>query len=290
MKSIYKFGLMITIVLSISFNSSIAQIKNLKTKTVKVYGNCSMCKKNIETAAYQKRISSAVWDKENKTAVLNFDSTKTTEDAILKNIALAGYDNQNFIAPDNAFNKLDECCKYERIQKKMKSFEIYSEADSTKNGIYNQPVMTESKKEVTQLKTIFENYFAIKDALVKTDGNTATSKAKELFTAINSVKMDKLTTEEHTVWMKVMKNLSFDAEHIANTKNVSLQRDHFITLSKNIYELIKVSKSETPTYYLFCPMANGGKGANWLSKENVVKNPFYGSQMLTCGKVVETIK
>jgi hypothetical protein len=37
-------------------------------------------------------------------------------------------------------------------------------------------------------------------------------------------------------------------------------------------------------------MANYGKGANWLSKENAVKNPYYGSQMLTCGKVVETIK
>jgi hypothetical protein len=30
--------------------------------------------------------------------------------------------------------------------------------------------------------------------------------------------------------------------------------------------------------------------ANWLSKENAVKNPYYGSQMLTCGKTVETIK
>jgi hypothetical protein len=61
-------------------------------------------------------------------------------------------------------------------------------------------------------------------------------------------------------------------------------------LSENMYALIKVSKTETPTYYQFCPMANDGKGANWLSKENAVKNPYYGSQMLTCGKVVETIK
>ena len=66
--------------------------------------------------------------------------------------------------------------------------------------------------------------------------------------------------------------------------------ENFDTLSKNIYELIKVSKQETPTYYQFCPMANNGKGANWLSKENVVKNPYYGSMMLSCGKVTETIR
>ena len=126
--------------------------------------------------------------------------------------------------------------------------------------------------------------------MVKTDGNTSSTKAKELLTAINAVKMDKLTTEEHTVWMKVMKDLAFDAEHIADTKDASHQRDHFISLSKNMYALIKVSKTETPTYYQFCPMANDGKGANWLSKENAVKNPYYGSQMLSCGKTVETIK
>ena len=41
---------------------------------------------------------------------------------------------------------------------------------------------------------------------------------------------------------------------------------------------------------MHCPMANNGKGADWLSKENEVKNPYYGSMMLGCGKVTETIK
>ena len=86
-----------------------------------------------------------------------------------------------------------------------------------------------------------------------------------------------------------MKDLKFDTEHIEETKVVGHQRDHFNTLSDNMYQLLKVSKQETPTFYQHCPMANNGKGANWLSKENAVKNPYYGSQMLTCGKTVETI-
>lgn len=162
--------------------------------------------------------------------------------------------------------------------------------DSTKMDMYDHTAMTETKQEVPQLKAIFQNYFAIKDALIKTDGNTASIKAKDLLTAINAVKMEKLATEEHTIWMKVMKELAFDAEHIADTKEASHQRDHFTTLSKNMYDLIKVSKQETPTYYQHCPMYNDGKGADWLSKENAVKNPYYGSQMLSCGKTVETIK
>jgi hypothetical protein len=37
-----------------------------------------------------------------------------------------------------------------------------------------------------------------------------------------------------------------------------------------------------PVYVQFCPMANDGEGANWLSK--MLKESFYGSKMLTCGK------
>ncbi len=156
--------------------------------------------------------------------------------------------------------------------------------------MHNQENVNETKQEIHQLKAVFDSYFALKDALVKSDGNLASSKAKELLTAINTVEMSKLTNDEHSVWMKVMKDLSFDTENIEATKDVGHQRDRFMSLSKNMYELTKVSKSETPVYYQHCPMANEGKGANWLSKDNAIKNPYYGSQMMTCGKTVETIK
>jgi predicted SnoaL-like aldol condensation-catalyzing enzyme len=71
---------------------------------------------------------------------------------------------------------------------------------------------------------------------------------------------------------------------------VAAQRDAFSNLSTNMVAFIKVTKASTPVYLQHCPMANDGKGADWLSKENVVKNPYYGSMMLGCGKVTETIK
>jgi Cu(I)/Ag(I) efflux system membrane fusion protein len=36
-------------------------------------------------------------------------------------------------------------------------------------------------------------------------------------------------------------------------------------------------------------MANDNEGADWLSKEEQVQNPYFGDQMLTCGTVQETI-
>lgn len=279
----------------ISFTSCKAQIKNAKTESVKIFGNCGMCESTIEKAGNKKKIAKVDWNKDTKMATISYDSTKTNQDEILKRIALSGYDNEKFLAPNDVYAKLPECCQYERKAQTIAKVETPI-TDTPKTEIkedhsaHNQTTITETKQEVPQLKVVFENYFAVKDALVKTDGNTASTKAKELLTAINAVKMEKLTAEEHTVWMKVMNDLKTTVINISNQKDIEKQRHFFISLSNNMYDLIKVSKQETPTYFQHCPMANDGKGAYWLSKENAVKNPYYGKQMLTCGKVIETIK
>jgi copper chaperone CopZ len=289
MKSII---LMASVVL-LSTTACQSQINNAKTETVKVYGNCGMCESTIEKAANKKKISKADWNVDTKMAAITYDSKKTTLDAVLKNIALAGYDNQSFLAPDAAYNKLPGCCKYDREKKQMAVVTTPAK-DTTKpmenHGNHQHGGITNAAQETNQLMAVFNSYFSLKDALVKTDGNTASAKAKDLEAAINAVKMDKLPMTVHTVWMKVLNDLKEDAEHINGTKDISHQRDHFMSLSKNMYELIKVAKPDETVYYQFCPMANDGKGANWLSKESGVKNPYYGSQMLTCGKTVETIK
>jgi hypothetical protein len=142
----------------------------------------------------------------------------------------------------------------------------------------------------TSIDKVLNAYIQLKDALVKSDEAVAANTAKTLLATIQEVNMSELNTETHTQWMKVVIDLKEDAEHISDTKEITHQRDHFMSLSKNLYAVIKVSKSETPIYYQFCPMANKGKGANWLSLDNKIKNPYYGNQMLTCGKVVETIQ
>ncbi|HEX5624665.1 MAG TPA: hypothetical protein VFX48_01505, partial [Saprospiraceae bacterium] len=49
-----------------------AQIKNLATATVEVNGNCEMCQKKIQTAAFKKGVSSASWDMETHMAVIQY--------------------------------------------------------------------------------------------------------------------------------------------------------------------------------------------------------------------------
>lgn len=272
---------LVAILFLLSSVSCSTQIKNAKTEKTKIYGNCEMCEHTIEEAGHKNQVSHVDWNKDSKIALITYDSTKTSHEEILRNIALSGYDSEAFLAPASAYKKLPECCQYKRpgMAEEKQDDKTPPKAESTP-----------SKGHGNQVATILENYFELKDALVKSDAEEAATTAKKLLDVVNSVKMEKLSPQEHEVWMEVVNALATDAGHISGTKDLAHQRDHFTSLSKNMYSLAKSSKSEETIFYQNCPMFNDGKGANWLSRESEVKNPYYGSQMLTCGKTVETIK
>ncbi|CAM2806049.1 Copper chaperone CopZ [Flavobacterium frigoris] len=104
------------IALLLSVTAVTAQIKNTKTETVKIYGNCGMCESKIEKAGTQKNITSVDWDKDSKMATLTYDSLKTTREEILKRIAAVGYDSEKFHATEAAYNALPGCCQYDRAE------------------------------------------------------------------------------------------------------------------------------------------------------------------------------
>ncbi len=303
MKTTYQWIACIAILLFVTPLTTNAQLKNSKTESLKVSGNCGMCKKTIETAANDKNISLAEWNKDTEVLTLTYDSVKTNSDAVLKKLAYAGYDNEKYLAPDEAYENLPGCCQYERSQK-AEALAVNSSNEGMKAEMkqemkhdMHQDMKHDMKEEKTKdkeksetLEPVFKSYFLLKDALTQDDGVTGAAEAKNLFKAIDAVDMSGLSSEEHTVWMKLVKKLSYDAEHIKGVTDTEHQREHFVTLSSNMFELMKVSKSDVAVYYQHCPMANEGKGANWLSLEEKINNPYMGKKMPTCGKTVETIK
>ena len=77
-----------------------------------------------------------------------------------------------------------------------------------------------------------------------------------------------------------------DATHISESKDIKHQREHFAPFSDNMIALAKTVKLSTaPVYQQYCPM----KKASWLSNQQGIKNPYYGSAMLTCGSVKATL-
>ncbi len=85
--------------------------------SIKVSGNCGMCKKHIEKAAKDAGATNATWDKVSKLLSVTFDAGKTNTDKIETAIAGAGYDTEHKVASAEAYKKLDECCQYDRKKK-----------------------------------------------------------------------------------------------------------------------------------------------------------------------------
>ena len=147
-------------------------------------------------------------------------------------------------------------------------------------------VNAQDKAAATAVNNVLTTYLDVKNALTADNKTEAKSKAADLLTAINNVPMNKLTPEQHKLWMIYSEKLQFDSRHISESDAIDHQREHFASLSKNLYEVVKGLKLNTTTVYAqYCPM----KKAAWLSETNAVKNPYYGKQMLTCGKTTETL-
>ena len=97
---------------------SIAQATK-KTETIKVYGNCDMCKEKIEGSLKKKDgIISKRWDSKTLMLSVTYDDSKINIKQIGQKMADVGYDNEHATAKDETYNKLHHCCQYERPKKK----------------------------------------------------------------------------------------------------------------------------------------------------------------------------
>ena len=105
MKTNYLLFVMI-LFFSISFSQT-------KSQMIFVDGVCGMCEKRIESNCLAtKGIKMADWNKENRMLKVIFNEKKISLDEIHKKVASIGHDTKLETASDEAYNKLDMCCKY----------------------------------------------------------------------------------------------------------------------------------------------------------------------------------
>ena len=141
--------------------------------------------------------------------------------------------------------------------------------------VITTPFISFSQDKPASISSLLAKYYDIKNALVSSDAASAAKSANEFVLVAKSIDAKSL-----------QEKLLTDANSIANNKDIAKQRTAFQTLSETVITLTKASTVGTPAYIAFCPM----KKAYWISSEQAIKNPYYGSSMLTCGKVTDTLK
>jgi hypothetical protein len=149
---------------------------------------------------------------------------------------------------------------------------------------------------------MLNDYFNLKDAFVrsKDSGKTTAAvidpavdaSATALVTSADSMKLSELKADEAIISTAktFVEGISSEAKGLVGEKNLENKRKSFQMISDNLYNLIRTVKYDREVaYYQYCPMAFNDQGAYWLSRESEIKNPYFGSKMLTCGETRETL-
>ena len=163
----------------------------------------------------------------------------------------------------------------------------HSTHDHGSSTLQNREIKATTNKN-SATGAIVDAYIQIKNGLANDNSKAASEGGKALITAFSKFDMSKLGKEEHEEYMDIVEDAKEQAEHIEKSP-MDHQREHFEVLSTDINDLIALLGTDKTLYQDFCPMANNGKGAIWISEVEVIKNPFFGSKMPKCGKVQKKI-
>jgi len=95
------------------------QAQDKKSKNAKyefdVNGNCEMCKKRIDKAAFSvSGVKSASWNVETHGMTIIINEEKCTAIDVKKAIAKVGHDTDEIKATEEDYNNLHGCCVYNR--------------------------------------------------------------------------------------------------------------------------------------------------------------------------------
>ncbi|MDP0498571.1 MAG: DUF3347 domain-containing protein [Verrucomicrobiota bacterium JB022] len=129
--------------------------------------------------------------------------------------------------------------------------------------------------EPSQVDTLLEPYFQLQKALAADKLEAGRRAAASLVKTAEGI--DHSAVEE----------IARKAQEIVDATRFKEARQAFEPLSEEMIRLVKMpgTSSEKEVYLMFCPMAMGGMGAEWLQNDKKLVNPYYGAEMLHCGVV-----
>ncbi|MDH5365445.1 MAG: efflux RND transporter periplasmic adaptor subunit [Cyclobacteriaceae bacterium] len=144
----------------------------------------------------------------------------------------------------------------------------------------------------SEFQQLIKHYMEIKNALVNSSSSITASQAKIMRLFISKIDLKTLGNKQREYWILLTPLFQESLSSIENNLDLERQRMHFINLSNSMTAMVKsFSLANNNIIYLqHCPMANNNKGANWLSMESDIRNPYFGDIMLTCGSIEEKIK
>lgn len=158
---------------------------------------------------------------------------------------------------------------------------------SSSNGSSKYIPIELSQEQNLILKEALNVYFDLKNHFVKSNTDSCKVLSKELGNILVSLKK----TDLEDGFKKNTSNAISSLELIAEGESLDKNRLEFKKLSMSFVYFSSYIKDYQNTIYIqHCPMADNNKGADWLSLNKAIKNPYFGDKMLHCGSVIKVIE
>jgi hypothetical protein len=141
---------------------------------------------------------------------------------------------------------------------------------------------------------LLASYYLLKDALVASD--TIKANAASLQVSLNADNLKTAEIQGDTSGMiretaqSFAMTISGSAKALPAEKDIENKRKELNMITDALWSLTRTVRYDgQKVYYQFCPMAFDNTGAYWLSDNNEVRNPYFGSKMLNCGEVTDSL-
>lgn len=135
-----------------------------------------------------------------------------------------------------------------------------------------------------------EIYLTGKDALIESDLAATQSEYENFNSKLEQIGIHGLSGNGHVEWMESYEVLMEHAETINSTDDIEEAREAFSHLSDELIAAVQMFGIEGIVYHQYCPMAFNNEGADWLSSEEQIQNPYLPDTMMGCGEVIERIE
>lgn len=267
---------------------SYAQFKNQPTKEIQISTFSKECRTSIEKQINKKNIAQITWASTDNSSVITYVPSKISEDSLLKELALLGYDNALYLAPGDTYASLAENCKYTRdfVRKPVhKGHDSHAHSSSEVSGHSST-----TTQHATEFDAVMSQYMALKNALIKGNQGSAKIAAEQLTKELEQFNWKAQTNTVNEKWQTTKNKVLEQLKQIQLTQQLETQRQYLGPLSNELYPIIQQMPMSKTIYYQACPMYNNGKEANWFSYDSAIQNPFYGNKMLSCGSTINTLK
>lgn len=137
---------------------------------------------------------------------------------------------------------------------------------------------------------LLTDYLVLKDALVAGDIVNAPQIVSRLFIKAEQIPLEDLKGDASAIVRNQIGAMKETLKQMQQNDQLEALRAQFKPLSKLMIDFATAfGPFDQPVYVQHCPMADHNKGADWLSVQKNIRNPYFGDAMLTCGSTIREI-